>query len=311
MSVEQLRGSSSPAFPQGLPLARPEVADPTRVAADVEAILRSGMLTNGAYVRRLEHEAASYLGVAHCVAVSSCTAGLMLVLRAAELTGDVILPSFTFAATAHAVAWNGLSPRFADIDPSHAHALTGGRRPRDRGAHVGGAGDAHLRHAVRRGGARLDRSEQRHPALLRRGSRVRVDPRRREGRRVRRCGSVQPVADQAAHRGRGRDHRHQRRSAGRALPDRTRLCEPRRLRLSVRRARTHGCPSSMPRSRSRRSSTWRSGSRSGTRWRRSTARRCRTSRGSRSLGCRTAIAARTRTSRSWSTRRGSGWTRMR
>jgi dTDP-4-amino-4,6-dideoxygalactose transaminase len=40
----------------------------------------------------------------------------MLVLRAAELSGDVIVPSFTFAATAHAVAWNGLRPVFADID---------------------------------------------------------------------------------------------------------------------------------------------------------------------------------------------------
>ncbi|MEO8425169.1 MAG: aminotransferase class I/II-fold pyridoxal phosphate-dependent enzyme [Actinomycetota bacterium] len=75
-----------------------------------------GMLTNGPYVRRFEEEAADYLGVRHCVAVSSCTAGLMLVLRAAELTGDVIVPSFTFAATAHAVQWNGLRPVFADID---------------------------------------------------------------------------------------------------------------------------------------------------------------------------------------------------
>ena len=40
----------------------------------------------------------------------------MLVLRASELSGDVIVPSFTFAATAHAVEWNGLRPAFADID---------------------------------------------------------------------------------------------------------------------------------------------------------------------------------------------------
>ena len=105
-----------PAFPDGLPLARPGVADPARVAADVEAILRSGVLTDGPYVRRLEEEAATYLGVRHCVAVASCTTGLMLVLRASELTGDVIVPSFTFAATAHAVEWNGLRPSFADID---------------------------------------------------------------------------------------------------------------------------------------------------------------------------------------------------
>lgn len=105
-----------PLFPDGLPLARPRVADPAAVAADVEEILRSGTLTNGPYVRRFEEASAAYLGVRHCIAVSSCTSGLMLVLRAAELSGDVIVPSFTFAATAHAVAWNGLRPVFADVE---------------------------------------------------------------------------------------------------------------------------------------------------------------------------------------------------
>ena len=80
-------------------------------------ILASGVLTNGPSVRRLEERAADYVGVRHCVAVCSCTAGLMLVLRASGLSGDVVLPSFTFSATAHAVAWNGLRPTFADIGP--------------------------------------------------------------------------------------------------------------------------------------------------------------------------------------------------
>lgn len=100
-----------------IPLARPSVPNPELVAADVERILRSGVLTNGPYVRELERLAGEYLGVKHAIAVSSCTSGLMLVLRAADLSGDVIVPSFTFAATAHAVAWNGLRPVFADIDP--------------------------------------------------------------------------------------------------------------------------------------------------------------------------------------------------
>ena len=120
MSIEPAdrRGSAPRIEPplEAIPLARPGVADPARVAADVEAILRSGVLTNGPFVRRFEQETARYLGVRHCVAVSSCTSGLMLVLRAADLSGDVIVPSFTFAATAHAVAWNGLRPVFADID---------------------------------------------------------------------------------------------------------------------------------------------------------------------------------------------------
>jgi dTDP-4-amino-4,6-dideoxygalactose transaminase len=106
-----------PAFPDGLPLARPRVPDPERVAADIAGILASGALTNGRYVRELERRAAAYLGVPHCVAVASCTAGLMLVLKSAGLSGEVVVPSFTFAATAHAVAWNGLRVSFADIDP--------------------------------------------------------------------------------------------------------------------------------------------------------------------------------------------------
>lgn len=106
-----------PLFPDGLPLARPEVADPGSVARASAEILASGVLTNGPYVRRLEETAAAYLGVRHCIAVSSCTAGLMLALRVCGLSGDVVLSSFTFSATAHAVAWNGLRPVFTDIRP--------------------------------------------------------------------------------------------------------------------------------------------------------------------------------------------------
>ncbi len=64
----------------------------------------------------MEHEAVEALGVAHCVAVSSCTSGLMLVERCLKLRGEVITPSFTFFATGHGLLWNGLKPRFADID---------------------------------------------------------------------------------------------------------------------------------------------------------------------------------------------------
>jgi dTDP-4-amino-4,6-dideoxygalactose transaminase len=123
-----------PLFPDGLPLARPEVADPGSVIAAASEILASGVLTNGPYVRRLEEKAAAYLGVRHCIAVSSCTAGLMLALRVSGLSGDVVLPSFTFSATAHAVAWNGLRPVFTDIrpdtlllDPAAAARATGMR----------------------------------------------------------------------------------------------------------------------------------------------------------------------------------------
>jgi dTDP-4-amino-4,6-dideoxygalactose transaminase len=111
------RDGGPPVFPDGLPLARPAIANPAAVADAAGDILASGVLTNGPYVRRLEAQAAEYLGVRHCVAVASCTSGLMLVLRASGLSGDVVLPSFTFSASAHAVAWNGLRPLFTDIRP--------------------------------------------------------------------------------------------------------------------------------------------------------------------------------------------------
>jgi dTDP-4-amino-4,6-dideoxygalactose transaminase len=122
MSVVSVRGlpavrGGRPLFPDGLPLARPTVPDVDILVEELRDVLTSGVLTNGPRVRALEEAAADYLDVRHAVAVSTCTAGLMLVLRGTDLTGDVIVPSFTFQATAHAVSWNGLRPAFADIDP--------------------------------------------------------------------------------------------------------------------------------------------------------------------------------------------------
>ena len=109
-------GSRTPAFRKLLPIVDPEGVPGDVFLEEVRGILASKQLTNGAYVKKFEGAAAEYLGVAHCVAVSSCTAGLLLVLKALDLRGEVILPSFTFHATAHAVVWNGLMPVFADCD---------------------------------------------------------------------------------------------------------------------------------------------------------------------------------------------------
>jgi dTDP-4-amino-4,6-dideoxygalactose transaminase len=106
-----------PMFEQRLPIVSPEGLPDDEFICDVRKILRSRQLTNSAFVREFEEAAAEYLGVPHCVAVSSCTAGLILTLRTLDLQGEVILPSFTFHATAHSVLWNGLKPVFADCDP--------------------------------------------------------------------------------------------------------------------------------------------------------------------------------------------------
>ena len=222
------------AIPGGIPLARPGVADPARVAADVEAILRSGMLTNGPYVRRFEDASAAYLGVRHCVAVSSCTSGLMLLLRAAELSGDVIVPSFTFAATAHAVDWNGLRPVFADVD-RRTLTLSPASVERAIGVHTSAILATHIYGTpcdVEGLQALADES----------GVRLFFDAahafgsvhRRNEGRRVRRRRGLQPLPDEGGGGGRGRADRDERRPPGRAVPDRPRLREPGRLRLPVR-----------------------------------------------------------------------------
>src|SRR3984885_1328139 len=118
-TAERLRaemGGHTPAFPKLLPIVDPEGVPGEEFLKDVRAILASKQLTNGAYVRKFEAAAAQYLGVANCVAVSSCTSGLLLVLKVLDLRGEVILPSFTFHATAHAAVWNGLTPVFADCD---------------------------------------------------------------------------------------------------------------------------------------------------------------------------------------------------
>jgi dTDP-4-amino-4,6-dideoxygalactose transaminase len=123
----------SPAFPDGLPFVRPPAPPLAGVVARLTPSYERGALTNGPLVRELETRVAERLGVRHVVATASCTSGLLLVLRALELRSAVVLPSFTFSASAHAVAWNGLEPRFADcradtfqLDPDDASGRLAG-----------------------------------------------------------------------------------------------------------------------------------------------------------------------------------------
>jgi len=103
-------------FRPGVPFVRPAAPSLERVTELLRTSWDRGILTNGPLVRELELRAAEALGVPNVVAVSSCTTGLMLALRALDVRGDVVMPSFTFSASAHAVAWNGATPRFAECD---------------------------------------------------------------------------------------------------------------------------------------------------------------------------------------------------
>jgi len=103
-----------------IPAAKPIVGDDERAAVD--RVLRSGMIAQGPEVAAFEQEFADVLvGGRTCVAVNSGTSGLHLGLLAAGIgPGDeVIVPSFTFAATANSVALTGATPVFVDIEPDH------------------------------------------------------------------------------------------------------------------------------------------------------------------------------------------------
>lgn len=99
-------------------LHRPQIGPDEHAA--VSRVLESGQLAAGAEVASFETEFAAFVGTPHAVALGSGTAALWLGLWAAGVgPGDeVILPSFTFAATAGAVLQVGATPVFADIDPA-------------------------------------------------------------------------------------------------------------------------------------------------------------------------------------------------
>ena len=113
-----------------IPIIRPTLVEYGEVEKAFREIWDSGLITVGKYTEKFEEEVRQTTGVAHAVAVSSCTAGLMLAVKALGLRGEVIVPSFTFTATVHALVWNGIKPVFCDIlpdtldmDPVKAKAL--------------------------------------------------------------------------------------------------------------------------------------------------------------------------------------------
>ena len=107
-----------PAFPEPLHVGRPNIGDAESLRRRLDGMLARRWLTNaGPLVEEFEARVAERLGVRHCVAFANGTLALQLAAVALELSGEVIVPSFTFIATASALTWQGLQPVFADIDP--------------------------------------------------------------------------------------------------------------------------------------------------------------------------------------------------
>ena len=110
---------ASPAFVEPIHVGRPNLGGKESLLRYTGEIYDRGWLTNnGPLVQELESRIAARIGVEHCVAMCNGTVALEIAIRALGLDGEVIVPSYTFVATAHALHWQEITPVFADIDPA-------------------------------------------------------------------------------------------------------------------------------------------------------------------------------------------------
>jgi dTDP-4-amino-4,6-dideoxygalactose transaminase len=138
--------SGAPRFSEPLHVGRPNIGDRKALFARMEDMFDRRWLSNhGRYVRELERRVEELLGVRHCIAVCNGTVALEIAYRAAGLSGEVIVPSFTFVATAHALSWQGIAPVFCDvtlhrhsIDPARVEELVTPRTTGIVGVHLWG-----------------------------------------------------------------------------------------------------------------------------------------------------------------------------
>ncbi len=108
-----------PAFKTRIHVGCPNVGRREAFMAHAEAIFDRLWLSNdGPVLREFESRLEDHLGVNNTVAICNGTVALEIAIRALGLEGEVIVPAFTFVATAHALQWLGITPVFADIDPS-------------------------------------------------------------------------------------------------------------------------------------------------------------------------------------------------
>ncbi|MEO7841487.1 MAG: aminotransferase class I/II-fold pyridoxal phosphate-dependent enzyme [Anaerolineales bacterium] len=110
-------GGSS-VFEETLHVGRPNIGNRNRFLERVHDMLdRRWLSNNGPFVKELEQKLATLLGVKYCITMCNATVALEITARALGLQGEVIIPSFTFVATAHALQWQEITPVFCDVDP--------------------------------------------------------------------------------------------------------------------------------------------------------------------------------------------------
>lgn len=111
--------SGIPLFDEKYHVGRPNLGDRQVFLERLNDLLDRRWLTNnGCYVQELESRLAGFLGVRHCIAMCNATVALEITIRALGLTGEVIVPSFTFIATPHSLQWQQITPVFCDVDPT-------------------------------------------------------------------------------------------------------------------------------------------------------------------------------------------------
>lgn len=104
-------------------VGRPNIGNRATLLNRINDMLDRRWLTNnGVFVQEFEHRLQDLLGVKHCIAMCNATIALEITARALGMKGEVIVPSFTFVATAHALQWQEITPVFCDIDPT-SHTL--------------------------------------------------------------------------------------------------------------------------------------------------------------------------------------------
>lgn len=105
-------------FAEPLHVGRPNIGDRAALLTRINDILDRRWFTNdGPVVQEFERRIAAHLSVKHCIAMCNATIALEIATRAVGFKGEVIVPSFTFIATAHALQWQEISPVFCDLDP--------------------------------------------------------------------------------------------------------------------------------------------------------------------------------------------------